>query len=249
MALCENKGLTAASNLALAETQGDFVLYLGADAFPQPGVIKGIARFMQEHPDVGIATARLVLRDGGIDWDAHRGFPTPWAALTHFSGLNRLFPRSKIFNQYFLGYKDLITPHEIDLCISHFMFVRRDVFDKIGPWDEDFFLYGEDVDLCYRAKAAGFKVMYLPGFEVLHYKGASVGVRQQTLDVSTASPETKVRAARLSTRAMELFYRKHLVKQYPRFVSMAVLMAIRLLGVIRLWKVQRADAIIEKPGV
>jgi GT2 family glycosyltransferase len=241
--LPENRGLTAASNLALAEAQGDFVLYLGADAFPQRGVIDGMARFMQEYPDVGIATAKLVLRDGRLDWDAHRGFPTPWAALTHFTGLNRLFPRSKIFNQYFLGHKDLASPHEIDLCISHFMFVRKEIFTVIGSWDEDFFLYGEDVDLCYRVKAAGYKIMFLPQFEVLHYKGASVGIRQQTQDISTASPETKARAAQLSTRAMELFYTKHLAQQYPRFVSIAVLMAIRLLSAIRLQKALRTSGI------
>jgi GT2 family glycosyltransferase len=242
--LPENKGLTVASNLALAKTQGDFVLYLGADAFPQPGVIDGIAQFMHEHPDVGIATAKLVLRDGHIDWDAHRGFPTPWAALTHFTGLNRLFPRSKFFNQYFLGDKDLAAPHEIDLCISHFMFVRKEIFSLIGPWDEDFFLYGEDVDLCYRTKAAGYKVMYLPQFEVVHYKGASVGVRQQTQDVSTASPETRVRAAQLSTKAMELFYTKHLAKQYPRVVSMAVLLTIRLLSAMRQRKALHSSGVM-----
>jgi GT2 family glycosyltransferase len=193
---------------------------------------------------VGIATAKLVLRDGRIDWDAHRGFPTPWAALTHFTGLNRLFPRSKIFNRYFLGDKDLAEPHEIDLCISHFMFVRKEIFSVIGPWDEDFFLYGEDVDLCYRTKAAGYKVMYLPQFQVVHYKGASVGVRQQTQDVSTASPETRVRAAKLSTRAMELFYTKHLVKQYPRVVSISVLLAIRLLSAMRQRKALHSSGVM-----
>jgi GT2 family glycosyltransferase len=124
------------------------------------------------------------------------------------------------------------------------MFVRKDMFDKIGPWDEDFFLYGEDVDLCYRAKKAGYKVMYLPQFEVLHYKGASVGVRQQTQDVSTASPETRVRAAQLSTRAMELFYTKHLVKQYPRVVSMVVLLAIRLLSAMRQRKALHSSGVM-----
>lgn len=133
---------------------------------------------------IGIATVALRLRDGMLDMDAHRGFPTPWASLTHFSGLSRTLPHSPFFNQYFLGGRDSTQPHEIDLCISHFLFVRRTLFDAIGPWDEDFFLYGEDVDFCYRTKAAGYKIMYLPQFTVTHYKGASVGVRKQSSEIA-----------------------------------------------------------------
>ena len=233
ISLEKNVGLTAASNLALAETECEFLLYLGSDAYPQAGVISGLEEYMQQHADVAIATAKLVLRDGQLDMDAHRGFPTPWASLTHFSGLNRLFPSSKLFNQYFLGHQPLDQPHEIDLCISHFMFLRRSLFDTIGPWDEDFFLYGEDVDFCYRTKEAGFKIMYLPQFEVLHYKGASVGIRKQTQDISSASPETKRRAAELTTKAMVLFYRKHLYAKYPWIVNAAVLGGVRLLALLR----------------
>lgn len=240
IALSENRGLTAASNLALRETSGEFLLYLGADAFPQPGTIRGLVAYLQAHPNIGIATAKLRLRDGSLDLDAHRGFPTPWAALTHFTGLNRLFPRSRLLNQYFLGHADLDTPHEIDLCISHFLFVRRSLFDHIGLWDEDFFLYGEDVDLCYRAKAAGYQIMYLPQFEALHYKGASVGVRAQTQDIAAASPETKLRVAQLSTKAMALFYQKHFAKRYPVWLTTLVLSAIRGLGFLRLWRIRRS---------
>ncbi len=234
--LSENRGLTVASNLGLAAATGEFVLYLGSDAYPEAGVIQGVATFLMQHPQVGIATAELRLRDGTLDMDAHRGFPTPWASLTHFSGLNKLFPRSRHFNQYFLGDQNLDEPHEIDLCISHFLMARRSLFDKIGPWDEEFFLYGEDVDLCYRAKAAGYKILYLPQFTVLHYKGASVGVRSQTSDISQASNATKLHVTQLSTHAMLLFYQKHLYKQYPWLVSALVVTAIRLLGAMRLWR-------------
>lgn len=234
--LPENRGLTVASNLALAAAQHEFLLYLGSDAFPSPGVIEGMATYLQENPTVGIATAALRLRDGTPDMDAHRGFPTPWASLTHFSGLNKLFPRSRLFNQYFLGGQDLSRPHEIDLCISHFLFTRRSLFAAIGPWDEDFFLYGEDVDLCYRTKAAGYQIMYLPQFTATHYKGASVGIRKQSSDIAQASDETKLRMTALTTKAMALFYQKHLTRRYPWLVNVLVLTAIRLLGAIRLWR-------------
>ena len=239
LALAENRGLTVASNLALQATRSDFLLYLGADAFPQPGALRGLVDYMIANQQVGIATAQLRLRDGTIDMDAHRGFPTPWASLTHFSGLNKLFPHSPRFNQYFLGGQKLDEPHAIDLCISHFMMTRRSMFDEIGGWDEEFFLYGEDVDLCYRAKAAGYAVMYLPQFTVLHYKGASVGVRKQTSDLSSASAATKLRVTKLSTEAMARFYRKHLFRRYPRPVSWVILGAIRILGNVRLWRLQR----------
>lgn len=236
IALRENRGLTVASNLGLAAATSEFILYLGSDAYPQAGVIQGIATYMEQHPDVGIATAELRLRDGTLDMDAHRGFPTPWASLTHFSGLNKLFPHSHLFNPYFLGGQDLSQPHEIDLCISHFLFARRSLFDTIGQWDEDFFLYGEDVDLCYRAKAAGYKIIYLPQFTVTHYKGASVGIRKQSSDISQASAETKLRMTALTTKAMALFYQKHLARHYPWLVNLLVLTAIRLLGAMRLWQ-------------
>ena len=234
--LSENRGLTVASNLGLAAATGEFILYLGSDAYPQAGVIQGMAQYMQQHPDVGIATAELRLRDGTLDMDAHRGFPTPWASLTHFSGLGKHFPRSPLFSQYFLGSRDLSRPHEIDLCISHFLLTRRALFAVVGKWDEDFFLYGEDVDFCYRTKAAGHKIMYLPQFTVIHYKGASVGVRKQTSDIARATPETKLRVTQLSTKAMLLFYQKHLYQHYPWLLNTAVLTAIRLLGIIRLWR-------------
>lgn len=243
ISLPENKGLTAASNIALHEATGDYLLYLGADAYPEPGVICNLADYMDAHVDVAIATAELRLRDGSLDMDAHRGFPTPWASFTHFSGLNRLFPHSALLNQYFLGHHDLTEPHEIDLCISHFMFARRQVLLDIGGWDEDFFLYGEDVDLCYRVKEAGHKVMYLPQFKALHYKGASVGIRKQSKDISSASEETKLRATLLTTKAMALFYQKHLYEQYPLLVSAAVMNGIRLLGLVRRWRAQRRHKI------
>lgn len=239
IALPDNRGLTVASNLALRATQSEFLLYMGADAFPEPGALAGLVAYMAAHPAVGIATAQLRLRDGTLDMDAHRGFPTPWASLTHFTGLNKLFPHSPTFNQYFLGGERLDQPHAIDLCISHFMLTRRQLFAQIGEWDENFFLYGEDVDLCYRAKAAGYQIMYLPQFTVLHYKGASVGVRKQTSDLANASAETKLRVTKLSTEAMGRFYRKHLFARYPRPLSWAVLGAIQLLGRLRVWRLRR----------
>ena len=229
----ENKGLAHGSNLGLEVATGDYVLYLGSDAYPEKGVIEGMVEFMDKNINIGISTCKLVLRNGSLDMDAHRGFPTPWASLTHFTKLNSLFPKSKFFNQYFLGYEDFTRPHEIDLCISHFMMVRKKVFDRVGRWDEDFFVFGEDVDFCYRVKKAGWKIMYLPQFTAIHYKGVSVGIRKESQDISKASSETKVRMKRSTTDAMKLFYRKHYSGVYPKIIQSLVFLGIDLLSKLR----------------
>jgi GT2 family glycosyltransferase len=113
------------------------------------------------------------------------------------------------------------------------MMVRKAVFEKIGKWDERFFLYGEDVDFCYRTKEAGFKIMYLPQFEVLHYKGATIGIRKQSEDISPASKETKKRMRTETTRSMKLFYEKHYKNKYPKCLTSLVIFAIELLGKLR----------------
>jgi GT2 family glycosyltransferase len=222
----ENKGLAVGYNTGLKNSSGEYILYLGSDAFPKENTISGLVEYFDANIEVGAATCKLITRDGKLDMDAHRGFPTPWAALTHFTKLNRIFPKSKIFNQYFLGYKDMDSPHEIDLCISHFMMVRKNVFDKVGLWDEDFFVYGEDVDMCYRIKEAHYKIMYLPQFECLHYKGSSVGIRKESSDVSNATTETRQKMSKERTNAMRLFYKKHYEDKYPGFVTGFILFGI-----------------------
>ncbi len=235
IASSENKGLAYANNLGLEKSTSNYLLYLGTDAFPSEETIEGMVSYMEKNPNVGISTPKLLLRSGLPDMDAHRGFPTPWASFTHFTKLNKLFPKSKIFNKYFLGWESLHTPHEIDLCISHFMLIQKKVFEKIGKWDEDFFVFGEDVDLCYRTKKAGFKIMYLGQFTALHYKGVSVG-RKESSDIKTISnqsSQTRKRMRSETTRAMRLFYNKHYKDKYHPLVTAATLAAVSLLERIR----------------
>ena len=113
------------------------------------------------------------------------------------------------------------------------MFVRKSIFESVGKWDQDYFVFGEDVDMCYRIKEKGFKIMYLPQFEAVHYKGVSVGIRKESKDVSKASPETKRKITKSTTEAMALFYKKHYSKKYPEFLTALVLIIIGVLGKIR----------------
>ncbi|OGC38836.1 hypothetical protein A3K42_01185 [candidate division WWE3 bacterium RBG_13_37_7] len=232
-----NNGISAGYNKGLEKATGDYYCYLGTDAFPSREAVEKLISYMEadENKDIGIVTPMLVLSDGSMDWDAHRGFSTPWSSFTHFAGLNLLFPKSKIFNQYFQGYKDFTKPHEIDVCISHFMLMRKEVIEKIGKWDEKFWVYGEDLDICYRTKKAGFKIMYLPDIKVLHFKGATVG-RKYSKEVEGAaniSQSIKNRLTKGTVIAMELFYKKHLAKKYPFFINWLVFLGIFLMKFVR----------------
>jgi len=229
----ENLGLAKAENSGWKASSGEYLLYLGSDAFPETGSISKLVDYFSANQDVGMATAKLVLKDGTLDMDAHRGFPTAWSACTHFLFLDRIFKKSKLFNQYFLGYKDFTQPHEIDACISHFMFMRRTVLEELGGWDEDFFLYGEDLDMCFRIKKAGHKIMYLPFVQAVHYKGASVGVRKTSEGVSTASKETKLRSIENSTEAMKIYYKKHYFHKYPKPLTLLIVTTISTIALLR----------------
>lgn len=233
-----NNGLAASSNIGLEKATGDYLLYMGSDAFPEKGTIEGMVDYMEEHKKIGVATCKLVQRDFQLDMDAHRGFPTPWAAISHFLWLDQMFPKSKLFNGYFMGWKNFEAPHEIDLCIAHFMLTRKEVFDDVEKWDTDFFLYGEDVDFCWRTKQKGWKIMYLPMWTCVHYKGASVGVRKASKDVTTASNETKLKMHKTSAKAMKIFYDKHWKKRYPPILTMLIFFAINSIAKYRVLRLK-----------
>jgi len=234
----DNKGISYGYNRALEHAGGEFILYLGSDAFPKKHDIEGLVSYMLQNPQVGLATAKLVTLENELDMDAHRGFPTPWAAVTHFSRLNRLFKKNRIFDQYHKSFENFEQPHEIDACISHFMFVRKSVIEQINGWDEDYFVFGEDIDFCYRIKAAGYKIMYLPQYKVLHYKGTGIGIRKTTSKISKEGATTKIRMTKAQTNAMRIFYKKHYSSKYPTLITGMVLGGISALSAIRLAKIK-----------
>jgi len=233
ISLKENKGIAYSYNLGIKKTNSRYILFLGSDAFPNDKTIEGLSNYLDKNSKTGIVVPKLITRSGEIDMDGHRGFPTPWVSFTHFSKLDKLFPKSKLFSGYFLGSLDIESLHEIDLCISHFMLVRRDTIKKVGLFDEDFFVFGEDVDFCYRVKEGGWKIVYSPKYSAIHYKGVSIGTRKETKDISKASIETKKKMITQSTRAMNLFYKKHYMNKYPKIVNYPILFAIKVLGKIR----------------
>ena len=230
----ENNGLAAGFNDCIKKASGEYFLFLGSDTRPYKGTVEGLVNFLKSNPEVGAVTPELLLGDGSIDMDAHRAFPTPWISFTRLFGLQKLFPNSNLFNGYFLPDRDMTKPHEIDLCISHFMMVPRNVYEKVGSFDEAFFLYGEDVDYCYRIKQAGYKIFYLPQFKSIHLKGVSVGIRKTTRDMVKKPLDHRLKMQKLTTDSMQIFVKKHYYKKYPKLFVNFMLFGANLLGFIRI---------------
>jgi GT2 family glycosyltransferase len=224
-----NQGISKSANIILNECSTKYILYIGTDAFPTKETLEKIYNYYETTDNVGIVTARLKLENGEIDMDCHRGLPTPWNALCHFSGLGKMFPNSNLFAGYFMTYENLDTIHEIGACISHYMFVKKSHLDKIGGWDPDYFVFGEDIDLCYRMKNNGYKVVFFP-VDTLHLKGPSAGRKDSKH--SKASKETKLLMAKASTSAMRMFYKKHYSK--VPLLTAIILLGIKILEIKRI---------------
>lgn len=224
----DNLGFSKANNIGIKKTGGRYVLFLNPDVVVHSQTLEGMVRFMDEHKEAGAATCKVLLPNGKIDDASHRGFPTPWNALTHFSGLSKLLGRTKMFGGYNLGFLDFLETHEIEVLAGAFMIVRREAGENVGWWDEDYFFYGEDIDFCYMLKQANWKVYYVPEFTVLHYKGVSGGLKKVSQHMTTADTETKKRSTKARFDAMRIFYKKHYEQKYPWFITRLVYAGIAL---------------------
>ncbi len=215
----ENVGFGVAHNQVLENLKTDYVLILNPDVEIKKGVISRMLAFMDQYPEVGISTCKVVFPTGRIDLTAHRGFPTPRASLLYFLGNDSL---------YHLTNRDFNVPHEIDSVAGAFMLIRKEILEKVGLFDQDYFLYAEEIDLCFRVKKAGYKIMYVPDVKIVHYKGVSTGIKKHSQTITTATLETKRRALDSFYQTMKIFYRKHYEKNYPFFVNWLVYLAINL---------------------
>jgi GT2 family glycosyltransferase len=190
-----NDGYPRANNLGLSGQPARYQLLLNPDTLLPPAALAQALEVMDGHPDVGALGPRLVLADGSLDLACRRGFPTPLRSLAKYSGLARWFPRSRRLAGYNLTYLDPDEPADVDALVGAFMLLRSAALEQIGALDQAFFMYGEDIDLCYRLKAIGWRVLYWPEITVLHYK--------------KAASSRSARAPREFFRSMRLFYDKH----------------------------------------
>lgn len=232
----ENVGFAAANNQGAAAANGRYLLFLNSDTRVEPDALVQPLTYLQQRPEAGAITVKLLYPDGRRDPDNHRGFPTPWNAFCHFTGLSRLFPHNPRFNDYFQSYRDFSRTHAIDVTAGSFLMMPAALFHEIGGWDETYFFYGEDIDLSYRIRQTGAEIIYYPHVTVLHYKGASSGLRKESAEIANPPKETRVRVARESVRAMRVFYRKFYRDKYPRPVTALVLAGIQVRGWLRILK-------------
>ncbi len=223
-----NLGFSKANNLGVKKASGRYVLFLNADTVVYPNTLKYMINFMDSQKQAGAATCELKMPNGKIDDASHRGFPTPWNAFCHFSGLSKIFPKTHLFGGYNLTYLDFDKTHEIDALAGAFMLVRRSAGEEADWWDEDYFFYGEDLDFCFMLKQKGRKIYYVPEVSILHYKGVSGGIKKHSQNLTTASSNTKKRATYERFRAMRLFYKKHYEQKYPWIVTRLVYAGISL---------------------
>lgn len=224
----KNLGFSKANNQGVKRAKGRYLLFLNPDTVVYEGVLEALVVFMESKEDAGAATCRVELPNGMLDDASHRGFPTPWNAFCYFSGLSKLFPQSRLFSGYNLGWMDRKRIHEIDACAGAFMFVRREAGEDVGWWDEDFFWYGEDLDFCYRLKQKNWKIYFIPIVKILHYKGVSGGIKEISIHLTTADEKTRKVATKARFEATKLFYRKHYMEKYPPFVTWVVFLGIHL---------------------
>lgn len=169
----ENLGFSRGNNLAIRQSDSPYVLLLNPDTIIREDTLQQVVDFMEKTPDAGALGVKMIDGKGQFLPESKRGFPSPRVAFYKMSGLARLFPRSKKFGQYHLGYLDPDQTNAVDVLSGAFMLLRKSVLDKIGLLDEDYFMYGEDIDLSYRITLAGYKNYYYPHAPIIHFKGES----------------------------------------------------------------------------
>ena len=168
-----NVGFSRANNQAIEIAKGRYVLILNPDTVLSEDTLRKCIDFAVQHPDFGAIGVRMYDGTGTFLPESKRGLPSPVSSFFKVTGINNWFPRSNLFNHYYLGGLDPDESHEIEVLTGAFMFVRKAALDKVGYFDEDYFMYGEDIDLSYRLLKGGFKNYYLPSTSIIHYKGES----------------------------------------------------------------------------
>ena len=169
----ENKGFAHACNIGTNIAIGKYILYLNSDTIMQKGTLKGAIDYMESDKNIGCLGIKTYLKDGSFDHGCKRGFPTPFNSLCYSLKLDKIFPHNKKFGGYTLSYLSMDETNEVDSVSGAFMLIPRIVLNKVGLFDESIFMYGEDIDLCYRIKARGLKVMYYAEVWMIHLKGQS----------------------------------------------------------------------------
>ena len=201
----QNTGFAHGNNLGIKKSSGKYILLLNPDTKVQPDTFKTMIEFMESRSDVGIAGCKIIKPDGTLDLACRRRFPNP------ANSFKTLFLKDR--TDYNYTKIDENQSMKVDSVVGAFLFIRRSVIDKIGLLDESFFMYGEDLDWCWRCKESGFKVWYYPKAFIIHFKGAS-------------SAKTPFKSLQWFHEAMWIFYKKHYSKKYSLVFNFVVWLGI-----------------------
>ena len=214
-----NLGFSRANNIAIRQSEGEFILLINPDTFVGEHVIGECLAFMESHPDAGALGLCMLGRDGEAARESRRGIPTPLTAFYKMTGLCAKFPKNKRLGRYYMSYLPWDEPAEIEIVSGAFCMLRRAAIEQVGLLDEDFFMYGEDIDLSYRILKGGFKNWYLPQ-KILHYKGES-------------TEHSSFRYIHIFYDAMLIFFRKH-YRHMSFWLSIPIKTAIYLKATVAL---------------
>jgi GT2 family glycosyltransferase len=211
----DNVGFSVANNQAMKLAKGEYVLLLNPDTVVQEDTFVKVCDFMDAHPDAGGLGVKMIDGKGQFLPESKRGLPTPFVAFCKIVGLSALFPQSKKFGQYHLGFLDKNKTHVVDVLAGAFMLMRKTVLDEVGLLDETFFMYGEDIDLSYRIQLGGYQNYYFPETQIIHYKGES-------------TKKSSVNYVFVFYNAMIIFAEKHFSKSNAKLFSFLINIAIYL---------------------
>jgi O-antigen biosynthesis protein len=211
----ENVGFSKANNQAMRQAIGEYVLLLNPDTIVEEDTFQHVIDFMDKQPDAGGLGVKMIDGKGNFLPESKRGLPTPIVAFYKIFGLAALFPKSRTFGKYHLGYLSKDEVHEIEILSGAFMLMRKTALDKVGLLDEDFFMYGEDIDLSYRILKGGYKNYYYPHTRIIHYKGES-------------TKKSSVNYVFVFYNAMIIFAQKHFSSKNAKAFSMLIRFAIYL---------------------
>ena len=211
----KNNGFSVANNMAIRQARGEYVMLLNPDTILSEHTLHDCIEFMDTHPDAGGVGVKMLKEDGSFALESRRGVPTPWTSFCKMIGLGKLYPKSTLFGRYYMQYLPLDQPVEIDIMSGACMTMRRAALDKCGLLDEDFFMYGEDIDMSYRILNAGYKNYYLPT-TILHYKGES-------------TQKSSYKYAIVFHRAMLIFFKKHFRYNFILLAVVSVLIYFKAL--------------------
>lgn len=211
----DNPGYSAACNRGAQGAETEWLLFMNSDVMLEPETLGAVLDEVSTDSSVGIATCRLRLPDGSIDHACHRGIPSPLDSLWYKARLDRLFPRSHRFGRYRMTWLDTETVHDIEACTGAFLLIRREALEAVGGWDERYWFYAEDLDLCLRVTQAGWRVRYVGTATAEHVKSSSSHVRRKG-ELDQEQLETRRRVRRAIVDSHERFYHEHLEAQTAR---------------------------------